>query len=61
MKVMVEHCYAGGEKFYFRLTPPNKRLILLSGESWNKKIASVAKDELCRMGMKRENIRFILK
>jgi hypothetical protein len=61
MQVKVEHCCAGGETFYFRITPPNKRLILVSGQTWTRAIATYAKNELVRMGMKRENIRFLMR
>ena len=59
MKIKVESCWSGGDKFSFRLTLPNGQWESVQGEVWDKQLASEALDLLESVyGLDRKNIRF---
>ena len=59
MKIKVQHCWHGGDKFSFRAVICGG--ILVYAYRWNRQVASEMLDEICRCvpHLKRENIRFI--
>ena len=63
MRVNVSHCWAGGERFYFRLEFMwHGRLCRESvgGTTWNRKVASIALNILENAyGRERRSVRFI--
>lgn len=62
MKVKVEGCWSGGNRYHYRLTLPNGAREIIShgeGDSWDRNMASRALDKLENLhGLKRKNIRF---
>lgn len=59
MKINVEFCNGGNNKFYFRLIFKNGKREFVNSESWNRKTASKALDLLQNVyGLKRKSIKF---
>lgn len=60
MKIKVENCWTGGEKFNFRLTLPNGSRVLVPalGGQWHRGVAKRALDVLEGLGFKRRTIQF---
>ena len=42
IRVKVESCWGGGEKYYFRITTPGNARETIRGEKWTRKVASEA-------------------
>lgn len=65
MIVRAELCWSGGDNYHFRLTLPKKygsKRIHINSESWSRKIASIALDEIVYLTrVKRSSIRFFVK
>ena len=62
MKVFVEMEWTGGDRYYFRLTLPDGRNYRVSGDDWNRKTASAARDLLAvETGEERGRFRFDVK
>lgn len=61
MKIKVENCWAGGEKFNFRLTLPNGSRVLVPapGGYWRREVAKRALDALEELGFERRTIQFV--
>lgn len=60
--VQVEQCWAGGDKYHFRLSAPDGRRVRLGGEKWNRSKASEALDLIeIEFGVCRRNVRFKVK
>ena len=59
MKVYVEHCWCGGDKFVFRAKICGGLRVV--GEKWTRKIASEMLDAVCLHlpNVKRSSIRFV--
>ena len=62
MRVSVELEWAGGDKYYFRLTLPDGRRYRVRGEVWNREASSAARDLLAaETGEERSSFRFDVK
>jgi len=59
MRVKVESCWGGGDRFYFRLILPDGSREHVPGERWCRKVASDALDVLENVyGYARGRVRF---
>ena len=59
MRVKVEQCWAGGDRYNFRFTLPDGKRESLPGYKWGRDVASRALDLLEHVyGLTRRNIRF---
>jgi len=60
VKVRVEHCWEGHENFSFRISNGWYAFVFhLSGEQWNRSLASRALDKIESFGLKRSAVRFV--
>lgn len=62
MKVKVEHCWSGGDRYSWRFTANGKDQTMMTsfGRGWDRQIATEALDFLERnWGIKRRNVRFV--
>lgn len=60
MRVYVELCWSGGERFSFRLTTADGRRFSVSGDKWTRATASNARSLLAaETGRNRSAFRFI--
>lgn len=61
MKVRIQHCWGGGEKYYFRALVCGGLLLRVSeGEQWSRSIAKRMLDLIAiETGLSRASIRFI--
>ncbi len=59
MKVRVERCWAGNNRYYFRMTLPDGRRATCNGEDWNRTMARSALDSLeTNFNVTRSRVRF---
>lgn len=60
MNFKVEQCWCGGDKFNYRISNDTVTLrFTLSGETWTKELATIARDRIADSGAcERRNIRF---
>lgn len=59
MIVKVEACYGSHYNFSFRLTLPDGRREFITGETWTRDIAIIAKDRISNLyHVERDAIRF---
>lgn len=58
MIVRVESCWGGGDRFYFRLTLPDGRREIVTGDRWSRKLATIALDLLELHAIPRRSVRF---
>ena len=62
MKIKVESCWSGCDRFYFRLTLPHGGRERIEGETWTRETARRALDLLESVyHLPRRNIRFDVK
>ena len=59
MKVKIQRCWAGGEKFYFRALICGGLLVRHDGSGWNRKTATEMLDLLEVHGFDRSSVRFV--
>lgn len=63
MKVKVENCWNGGNRYEFRLTMPNGERVVMpkaEGDRWNRTYASLALDLIeSYYKVKRRSVRFV--
>jgi len=59
MKVKVQSCWAGGDKFYFRALVCGGLRVRHDGSAWNRKVASEMLDLLEVHGFDRSVVRFV--
>jgi hypothetical protein len=61
MRVKVERCWCGGDKFRFRATTPDGHRFAIpckDGDDWSRRYAREMLDVLEDEGYKRSNVRF---
>ena len=62
MKIKVEACWNGGNKYTYRLTMPDGSREFVTGAVWTRKLASGALDMLANVyGYRRQSIRFAVR
>ena len=59
MKVKVQNCWAGSDKFYFRALVCGGLLVRHDGSGWSRKIATEMLDLLEVHGFNRSVVRFV--
>ena len=60
MRIQIERCWSGGDRFTFRLTLPDGAREYVRGEVWNQETATEALNLLERVyGLARRSVRFV--
>jgi hypothetical protein len=59
VKIKIQSCFAGGQKFYFRALVCGGLLVRHDGSGWNRRIATEMLDLLEVHGFDRSSVRFV--